>query len=78
MTRIDLASHAEATIPAGTGPTAIAVGEGAVWVADDGDGTVMKIDPATDRVVRTIHVGGRPAGISVADGRVWVSIDGAT
>jgi streptogramin lyase len=32
-------------IPVGSRPSAIAVAEGAVWVADSGDGTVTRIDP---------------------------------
>ncbi|MGI9184816.1 MAG: hypothetical protein ACR2GZ_07615 [Solirubrobacteraceae bacterium] len=50
------------------------MGEGSVWVtAGRGDGSVYRIDPATDRVVATIHVGGSVSGIAVGAGRVWVS-----
>ncbi len=56
------------TIDVGEAPSAIAVGEHAVWVANSGDGTVSRIDPATNTVVETIDVGGSPAGIAVVRG----------
>jgi streptogramin lyase len=34
-------------IPVGSRPSGIAVGKGAVWVADSGDGTVTRIDPGS-------------------------------
>ena len=37
-------------INVGTGPTAIALGDGSVWVANSLDGTVSRIDPQTDHV----------------------------
>jgi streptogramin lyase len=33
-------------VPVGDRPAGIAVGEGAVWVANSGDGTVTRIVPA--------------------------------
>ena len=62
----------------GHGPTGIAVGDGAVWVANSDDGTIMKIDPALRRVVATIRVGNRPTGVVTANGRVWVSVQATT
>ena len=38
------------------------------------DGTVSRIDPATNEVVATIEVGNAPAGIAVGDGFVWVAV----
>jgi hypothetical protein len=52
---------------------AVAVGEGAVWVANGGDGTLMQIDPARNVVVNTFHVGKDVNGVAVGDGYVWVS-----
>ena len=40
------------TIPVGSSPSDIGTGAGAVWVADTLDGTVSRIDPSTERVVR--------------------------
>jgi serine/threonine protein kinase len=52
---------------------AVAVGDGAVWVANGGDGTLMRIDPARNTVVKTIQVGKGVDGVAVGDGYVWVS-----
>jgi virginiamycin B lyase len=46
-----------ATIVVGARPATPVVGEGAVWVPDTGDGTISKIDPFTNRVVKTIRIG---------------------
>ena len=56
-----------------TGPSAIAVGEGAVWVANVDDDSVSRIDLQTHVSVQTIQVGKGPAGIAVGGGFVWVA-----
>ncbi len=61
------------TVGVGNGPTGIAFGDGSVWVANSLDGTVSRIDPATNRVTATIPVGEGPDGIAVGSGAVWVS-----
>jgi YVTN family beta-propeller protein len=43
-----------------------------VWVANRGDGTVTRIDPATNATVTT-RVGQMPVALAFAAGRVWVS-----
>jgi YVTN family beta-propeller protein len=63
-----------ATIPVGRYSTAVAVGAGAVWVANRDSHTVSRIDPTDNRVVETIKLGGRPEGLAVGDGKVWVSV----
>jgi peptide/nickel transport system substrate-binding protein len=64
-----------AKIGVGHSPAGVAVGAGSVWVANSGDGTVMRIDPRTDTRVATITVGSAPQAIAVADGRIWVTVD---
>ena len=47
---------------------------GAVWVANSLDGTVSRIDAASNRVAATIPVGDGPSGVGVTSrGTVWVS-----
>jgi virginiamycin B lyase len=46
-----------ATIRVGARPATPLIGAGAVWVPNTGDGTISKIDPATNRVVKTIRIG---------------------
>jgi virginiamycin B lyase len=49
----------------------------AVWVMNEGDGTISRIDPATDSVTATILVATRPVqggDIAVGGGFVWARI----
>jgi DNA-binding SARP family transcriptional activator/ABC-type branched-subunit amino acid transport system substrate-binding protein len=61
-----------ATIPLGTSPTSIAVGEGSVWVLDADDRTVSQIDPEERAVVRTFSTGSTPTDLAVGGGAIWV------
>lgn len=45
--------------------------QGAVWVSDKGD-SLVRIDPASNRIVATIHTGMALGAVAVADGVVWV------
>src|SRR5215218_1310693 len=56
----------------GSEPRALAVGGGAVWVADAKDETVSRIEPSSNRVV-TIPVGSDPAALAFGDGALWVA-----
>jgi hypothetical protein len=38
----------------------VAVGPGAVWVINGVRGTLVRVEPRTGRVTRTIRVGGTP------------------
>jgi YVTN family beta-propeller protein len=54
---IDLATNeALAAVPIGGLPGGLAVNSDAVWVANTDDGTVLRIDPATMKVVQTLGV----------------------
>jgi DNA-binding SARP family transcriptional activator/ABC-type branched-subunit amino acid transport system substrate-binding protein/streptogramin lyase len=61
-----------ATIPLGTAPTSIGVGEGSVWVLDADDRTVSRIDPKERAVVRTFSSGSTPTDLAVGAGGIWV------
>jgi YVTN family beta-propeller protein len=62
------------TIDVGAGPSEVAVGNAAVWVANTADATVSRIDPSSNEVAATISVGGAPGDLAVAgDGSVWVA-----
>jgi YVTN family beta-propeller protein len=62
------------TIPVGSAPTGVAVGDGSVWVANAHDGTVSRINAVTGAVSRTIGLRGAGAtDIAVGAGSVWVS-----
>ena len=48
--------------------------DGAVFAANNADGTVVQIDPQDGRVVGVIPVGHAPTDVASRDGTVWVSI----
>ncbi len=56
-------------------PTGIAVGEGAVWVANDyvGIADLTRFDPKSGAVVARIPVEGGTSGVAVGAGAVWVA-----
>ena len=60
-------------IPVGATPGEVAVGAGAIWVANTSDDTVSRIDPSSNQVTQTVGVGEGPAGIAVGAGAVWVA-----
>ena len=71
-------------IPLPLTPWRIALGEGSVWVVgyrvtspsrSSVDARVVRIDPATDRIVGRIRLGTWAAdGILVSHGLVWVAV----
>jgi YVTN family beta-propeller protein len=70
VVRIDPAGNQPVAVVRGQyGP--VAVGEGAVWIANTTDGTVSRIDPGTAAVTRTVSTRGAPLGIAVGEGTVW-------
>jgi YVTN family beta-propeller protein len=62
--------HVAATVPAGPGPTALAVvlvqNRTELYVADSGGNTVTVLDADARRVLSTIRVGTHPSGVAVA------------
>jgi len=46
-----------ASVAVGLRPGTPATGLGAVWIPNTGDGTVSRIDPATNRIVATLRIG---------------------
>lgn len=62
-----------ADIPVGNTPTAVAVGEGSVWVLNSNEQTVSRIDPSTKTLLRTIPAATTASDIAVGTGAVWVA-----
>jgi YVTN family beta-propeller protein len=62
-----------ASVDVGDNPVGVAVGGGAVWVANTDDNTVSRVDPARNAVTATVAVGKSPNGIAVGGGGVWVA-----
>src|SRR5213078_1735204 len=63
-----------ATIPVGSGPTAVAASGGSVWVASQFSATVSRIDPSRNAVVATARVPGSPTALATTGGTVWVGL----
>jgi YVTN family beta-propeller protein len=70
-----LPRQVEAAIRVGKAPGEVAVDGSQVWVADGGDGYVMRIEPATNQAIAAIDVGERPTHIAadLIAGAVWVT-----
>jgi class 3 adenylate cyclase/streptogramin lyase len=72
--RIDPGSrNITAAFDSGSQPTAVAGGEGAIWVASEGSQTVTRLDPETGQGGPTVATQGSASGVVVdEDGTVWV------
>jgi YVTN family beta-propeller protein len=59
-------------------PSHVATGAGAVWITDQLDDRVARVDAATGKIVAFIRVGRGASGVTVGAGSVWVanSLDG--
>ena len=57
----------------GGAPSAIAAGDGAVWVSDEDRDVVSRLDKKTFTIRQTIPVGHGPSAIAVAHDHVWVA-----
>jgi streptogramin lyase len=56
----------------------IATGLGAVWIADDGNEAVLRVDPREERISRTYDVKGVPLGVAVGPDAVWTANETGT
>jgi YVTN family beta-propeller protein len=54
-------------------PTAIGLGEGAVWAADYSNNVIYRVDPDTGKIEATTRVGSGPIAVAVGLGAVWVA-----
>jgi YVTN family beta-propeller protein len=74
VTRIDAGSLNTTIIETGNGPKGVAVGAGAVWVADSIASTVTRIDPTTNRPSgEPIDVASNPYGVDTNGDDVWIT-----
>jgi hypothetical protein len=55
----------------GTDPVAVAIGFGAAWVANSGNGTITRV-PLVGSNVETIGLNDQPSAIATGAGYVWV------
>ena len=62
----------ERRLPAGRTPSAVAVGDGAIWMVDADARTVLRVVPSS-RIVETLATGATPTDIGYGAGSVWVA-----
>jgi DNA-binding SARP family transcriptional activator/ABC-type branched-subunit amino acid transport system substrate-binding protein/outer membrane protein assembly factor BamB len=62
----------ERRLPAGRTPSAVAVGDGAVWMVDADARTLLRVVPSS-RVVETLATGATPTDVAFGAGSVWVA-----
>jgi YVTN family beta-propeller protein len=73
VTRIDPGTgRPGASIDVGNDPSAIAAGDGFIWVTNSSDGTVTRIDPTT-LLRTTIPVGHGPSAVAVNAAGAWIA-----
>jgi serine/threonine protein kinase/streptogramin lyase len=75
LARIDPATNRldGSPVPIGRDPADVTVGLGAVWVADRGSDSVVRVDPSTLRIRSRIAVGRRPAVLALTPRALWVA-----
>jgi YVTN family beta-propeller protein len=52
----------------------VAVGPESVWVTNHCDGTLSRLDVASETVIETIELGFHPRWLAVDDGFAWVGV----
>jgi YVTN family beta-propeller protein len=62
-----------ARISTGSNPCGAASAAGGVWVANDGSGTLARIDAKTNRVTRRINIGRGACEVAAGFGALWVT-----
>jgi streptogramin lyase/tRNA A-37 threonylcarbamoyl transferase component Bud32 len=75
IARIDASSLAfTSVLRVGEDPTGVTIGEdGDVWVINQGDSTVNRIDPEGGEVTPAKSTNGIPTGIAAGEGAVWIT-----
>ena len=76
---LDAAGRVLSRALAGTQPAGVAVAAGgSIWVANSGDATVYRFNPATfeEGPVRSTSVGRQPSSIAFGEGAIWVASTG--
>ena len=80
LVRLDPSTGGAVTaLAVGSSPVGVAVGEGAVWVIDRDEQTLLRIDPETSSVVRTASLSrfvDSPTLVAAGEGAVWTVFSG--
>lgn len=65
----------QARVPVGATPSAVAVGEGRVWVLNADDQTISRVDPRSG-ASNTFAIGATPTDLAAGAGAVWIGRGG--
>ncbi len=80
VSKLDPEDQSEADkVPVGSGPGDVTWSDGALWVTNETEGTLSKIDAASSEVVDTVDIYASPAVTAVTVEGLWVAVqdDGA-
>ena len=77
IVRVDPRSNTATTIDVRQWFGGMAVGGGAIWVADNETGLLWRVDPGREVAVQSIKVGDAPLGVAFGAGSVWVANSGS-
>jgi streptogramin lyase len=61
-------------IPVGKSPFNVEADAHGLWVALREAGKIVRIDPRTNTVTKTVHLGYKPQGMTVGAGALWVTV----
>ena len=75
IARIDASGRAfTMSVPVGEDPTGVAISEdGDLWVVNEGDSTVSRIDLGSGEVTSAKSTLGIPTGVAAGEGAVWIT-----
>ena len=75
--RVDAGARAvgaSISLPAGSGPSAIAADSANVWVVNGLSGTISHVDALTNKVLAAaIALSGKPTAVAIGDDAIWVT-----
>lgn len=78
LSRINLKTNkvlGKVNLPRGE-PKWVEYWEGAIWVVIDGSDVVLRVDPATGKIIDTVDAGSRPHSVAIGFGSLWVTLHG--
>lgn len=77
LLRLDSASPNEAPIeiPVGSQPDDVAIDDNSLWITNEGDSTLSKVDPSTNQEIASTPVPSAPRSVATGGGAVWVVSD---
>ena len=73
LVHVDLETQRRSQMSVGDTVTALALGEGSVWLASHGDSSVYRIDPGAMTVETRVRLPEPPQEIATGAGSVWVT-----